>query len=1140
MKRIEEKVKDIVQVRSYENLVDFTADPVRTFENYHFTDVTAELMAKWIDGISGLRDGKGLSLALAGYRGVGKSHFLATLGAIVAQPELRQRISDSHVAASAQRLMRRHYPLAYVRRGTAETLMDELKTAILPLLAEAPIAADISVSDLLKAVAARGGEMPLVLMIDTAFERGARVVRDDGPFLAEIAEIARELNVFVGVVLDDDIAGADGVNVAITRVFSIDYLDQEHLYKVVNSHVFPKNGQKQAVLHDIYEHFRSIVPGFRWSEQRFSALYPLHPAILEVAPYVRLYVHDFALLGFASAAAERILGRPATSLIALDEVFDKSEKSLRNIDELKEGFAAYDTLNSEVVGRLPVVQRLWAKLVLKGLLLLSLDGRGTTAAEIAGSMLIFDEATPEKAVADVENLIRSFAGVLSDDIRIDPDEGRGERYAFKLTSREDLNKALSEKVGAVSQEIVPAVLRRFFHERFTDSAIVSDRDEDKRDWMGCAIQWRGSLRPGRIIWHSGAAAADAPATGQFDDWEVIIELDGGGVATVPDADISRIIWKPAELRTDEIDIVNRYYVLSTDRTLREGPGDETRASLHSHSVSVEKIVNRLFLDDGKLVIEGFDYNFTDEARSAKSLSELFSVMLEPLMEARFPEHPFFTESLAMSRVGPLVADLYSGTRVRLPEVQEMARKFALPMGLVKFEDEHYLPAGDEALAGVNTAKSVLEMVDIAGDEPVALGAVHNVLRKAPFGLAREAQHLLLTALVAQRQIDFVTSRGDRINRRSLDLEIIWEDITAIAKTTGAAYSATKLARWAVVFTGDSSIRSLSDAKQRQAVLDALCSWLETWTSMRFLQRFEALPDDSLNTRIWKMAADCGRVFGPVAEYIRAAIEGSTPLEECLKRVADAFSDSEDVFERAKSQLAVVDSFIKGLASRAEILSYLSMCSYTGDEEIEETREQLYQVIDRSRNNPSDASNREMGYLWIKFQRDFAELFARRHDEFVTSRVLKQRLGEIETSDQWWQFENLSALRLFDSRWWETAETLRNQIADVSCKSSVREALKQRPFCSCGFDLSSAALVESLPERLESTISEGLANYRKLMIADRPRIAALVESSLKSSDERATAVKLSDKLGSESELESLTPEEFVILRAALCRELQPTS
>ena len=46
---------------------------------------------------------------------------------------------------------------------------------------------------------------------------------------------------------------------------------------------------------------------------------------------------------------------------------------------------------------------------------------------------------------------------------------------------------------------------------------------------------------------------------------------------------------------------------------------------------------------------------------------------------------------------------------------------------------------------------------------------------------REAQHLVLTALVANRQIEFVTTKGDRINRRSLDLKIIWDDIEGIAE-----------------------------------------------------------------------------------------------------------------------------------------------------------------------------------------------------------------------------------------------------------------------------------------------------------------------------------------------------------------------
>ena len=408
MKRIQEKVKDIVEVRPYNSIRDFTADPAETLLNYHFTDATADLMAKWLDGIASVQGGKGTAFALAGYRGVGKSHFLAALGSACREPGTSDRVSESHVAFSAQRLQRRHYTVAYLRRGTFETLLDEFRSAMSSAFGLYGLASMTSFQEILNAASAKSGDAPFILLIDTAFERGSRVARDDGGYLSEIAEAAKGLNVFVGVALDDDIAGADGSNSAIVRSFSIDYLDQAHLYKVVNSYIFPKQVQMQPVLHDIYGYFREVLPSFRWSEQKFASLYPLHPAILEIAPYVRLYVHDFALLGFASEAGEKILGRPSNSLIALDEVYDNAEAGLRKIEDLNEAFAAYDSLNSTVVGKIPVMQRLQAKLILKALLLLSLDGHGGTANDICASVLIFRNQTRQRRLRTSRTFSKSL------------------------------------------------------------------------------------------------------------------------------------------------------------------------------------------------------------------------------------------------------------------------------------------------------------------------------------------------------------------------------------------------------------------------------------------------------------------------------------------------------------------------------------------------------------------------------------------------------------------------------------------------------------------------------------------------------------------------------------------------------------
>src|ERR1043165_326839 len=130
MNQIQDKVKDLVEVRSNQYLEDFLADLGQTLSGYYFTDITSDLMSKWIDRVVVMPTGSGNAYALAGYRGVGKSHFLAVFGAILSQPELRAKIQDSHVFASAERLIRRHYPVVHVRRGTKETLSDELCNAI--------------------------------------------------------------------------------------------------------------------------------------------------------------------------------------------------------------------------------------------------------------------------------------------------------------------------------------------------------------------------------------------------------------------------------------------------------------------------------------------------------------------------------------------------------------------------------------------------------------------------------------------------------------------------------------------------------------------------------------------------------------------------------------------------------------------------------------------------------------------------------------------------------------------------------------------------------------------------------------------------------------------------------------------------
>jgi len=129
MKRIQDKIKDLVEPQTFEQVGNFAEDPAQALSAYRFTDVTSDLLSRWLDALADLSPGTGAALALAGARGAGKSHTLAVLGALAGSERLRASVEDGHVAASARRLAGRRCAVVRVERGTRPTLAEELGAA---------------------------------------------------------------------------------------------------------------------------------------------------------------------------------------------------------------------------------------------------------------------------------------------------------------------------------------------------------------------------------------------------------------------------------------------------------------------------------------------------------------------------------------------------------------------------------------------------------------------------------------------------------------------------------------------------------------------------------------------------------------------------------------------------------------------------------------------------------------------------------------------------------------------------------------------------------------------------------------------------------------------------------------------------
>ncbi|MBK9216177.1 MAG: hypothetical protein IPM59_11380 [Chloracidobacterium sp.] len=1052
MKRVSEKVKDIVEVRSFAQISDFGAEPRRTVEAYRFTEITAGLMAKWLDGIAGVRPGDGQTLAIAGLRGVGKSHFLAVIAAVVGDPALRNEISDPHVKTAAEHLARRPSKVFVVRRGSAPTLVAELKQATADVLERPLSELSDSVNDLLLTIFERGGEAPL-LLFDTALDREARVSRDDGPVLSEIAMGARAMGLFVGVALDDDISGADGANASIVANFTIDYLDLEHLYKIVDNHIFAKRTQKLPVLHEIYEDYRSRVPGFRWSEQRFTALYPLHPEALEIAPLIRLFVHDFALLGFASESGAKVLGRPANSLIGLDELFDSVESKLRRSSELESVFAAYDRIEREAIATLPVKQRHVAKLALKGLFILSLNGQGATAADISASMMILPD--DESSKGDVEAILQRFAEALPEAVSCVAGAATALKFSFRLDEKDLLHSRLSELESTVDERAIWQVLLRQTAEKFSDLEIS---DQFGTSPTPCNVEWRGAVRRGEIFW--GMANETQPHRGS--DFRLLIVQEGGEEPSDGDPGSDSYVWLTALPTPEETAVLRRHHLLQTDASLRESNPATWSTAAHLHSIMVEKVWQRLFLDDAQVLTPMGATTLSEETRTAYTISHLLTMVLAPSLEAAFPAHPMFTSPLTPTASSLLIGSFFSGIDTTGESVQRAAAAFAVPLGLAVQAETMVVAASAGVLMGLEMLQPLLEVAAAKGRDVIPVDAAGSSLRSGPYGLSRDTQQLVLAALVAQGQFEFVTTTGDRINHRSLDLQIVWDDIAGIALPDECRYSPERLLAWARLITGNTALKSVDRAVDRELINDSLTAWLEGWRASSILQDLGALDDQSLNTRLWRLGTNLRRSLSPMAEVIADPARDERHVEDCLKRIADLFSDSESNFEARKAEMRDLAALIAQRREARARLAYLALADMTDDPVVEEARSLVL------KQEPGiDEDER-----WRAFRSAYADHYILKHSN-ANSAARSDAARSVLASDAFGMFESVACLPWFDARRAnEIKETLR-QLRRPPCEEDVAAVLEVSPVCHCGFraETEDAASQETVETALFSSLSD---------------------------------------------------------------------
>ena len=587
---------------------------------------------------------------------------------------------------------------------------------------------------------------------------------------------------------------------------------------------------------------------------------------------------------------------------------------------------------------------------------------------------------------------------------------------------------------------------------------------------------------------------------------------------------------------EELETLRRLLTLRANPSFIKDFGETARAAERTHAALAERIWTRLYLDEGKLVMGWAEFSFTPDAKSAKTLDQCLSGMLAPLLGARYPQHPIFRRSLDDNEVARLVGGLFGGASPNDPEIQELAQLFAVPLGLATLRGTSYaLETSDNALKQP-WIREIIGLTDAADGAVVPFETVYQKLRNEPYGLLRHLQHLILAALVAQRRIDLVTSTGDRIGRRTLDLRIRWDDVAGVARVESLLYTAEELTAWARLLTGTPKLPRINTPEARQQVRAALSSWLEDWRARALLEQFDALPDEALTTKLWRNASAVRKSFNMAAEALAETLEDRLTLEEGLQQVADAFANSESAFARYAAQCGQLATFITAWPEFVRTRAYVWLVEPLTDLALERQRLTLVRLLSDVHTLFTPDARAEWQAVMPDFHSRYCEYYARIHDQTVAGNpAYLTEINALLQSDEWHLGEAFARLALFSHERWQELQAALIAVRRDLCRWPVREQLMLAPLCGCGFRLAEADELRHAPAQLRALLTDALAAYQRALAAwQRPLAYALEAFIAEAPDDPLAdhARALSDDLLSD------VPLKFTLLDLQLLEIILP--
>jgi hypothetical protein len=1089
------RIADLVEVTAAETVVRLDGAPGRLDELVLTGDVTQSLMAV----LEAAQGPTGAGFLLVGHFGSGKSHFLAALAELLADPPAARCRGWDDRARELARSARPSLPVAVpLVEYRAEANLEDVtwRRAWSALDREPPpLGSDRTAAwaQVLAAARARNSH-GLLLLVDelSEFLRAKRGpgLTEDLRFLQFLGEWARQGPVLVVAALQESLEEVASVSERELARIRDRYpvrlgLSMRHVEDLVRGRLVPLRPGAEADLERVHRRLRATQPGWRVTPERFHACYPLHPDTLTVLDGLRFLLSqqrgavDFIcrqLRGDPAAAIPAWQERPAEDLLCPDRVYDHFERRLR---ERVETARLAETVVPYYERAAPALleEASDTELALRTVKLLTLLAaspleRRRDARELAGMLLVrmssvdadanaayleravleplaghgaYVVAHPAGAATTYEVELEADAGlavarlVEQERARLQPDDRRVIETLLDLGGSPALSVGLLAQAGRARRQVIWQNTLR--HVLVTVARLPELRGPELDDLVGAVDRTRCDACV--VVAEPEPAAPDLP------------EIAAG----LTRASSRLAFWVPAPLDADEqefaADLFCRQAVLR--QAMGEGRGrllDFLRRSVESDVARAREIVRRCYFQ-GRLMAAELGSGLDLPALSGLAFDGVLRGLVAPLLHALHPRHRDVqphAELVSDRHVRRLISIALAEPRVTVAAaeregVRPYVDAYLVPLGVARKRGDAYLLAPDPA-----RSPAVAELLRLVAAGPCERADLAAELAGGPVGLSEPEVLLLLNGAVRSGIVE--ATRG----RRRVEAPFL--SLTEVERVGPGELLAPELrARLAELsdVVGPGPYEPW-DARVQQARWDDARAWLEMRRdeAARLRAGMAQLAGSALHAdaQVGGLPDDLGRL-----ERLLAAVDLQAPPHRGLAALVTAAEDPPALLGSCLRLAAAAGFCTTDLGSLMASVAYLRdpalrIPESTAYDGVRDARAEALDLAARALPLAAESRGADALDAAERARRAFVATYEAEHERFVAASG-PSASAPVTRSVEYRALVGLSevaAVGVSDDR--ARVDRALAAATPIRCARRVEAELALRPICGCGFTLGS--------------------------------------------------------------------------------------